>query len=39
VARSWTSNRQQSTLADFAVYVFAAAGLLYSFQIWTKGVF
>jgi len=39
VARSWTSTRQQSTLADFAVYVFAAAGLLYSFQIWTKGVF
>ena len=39
VARSWTSTRQHSGMADLAVYVFAAAGLLYSFQIWTKGVF
>lgn len=39
VARSWTSTRQQSGAADIAVYVFAAAGLLYSFQFWSKGVF
>lgn len=39
VARSWTSTRQQSGMADLAVYVFAAAGLLYSFQFWSKGVF
>lgn len=39
VARSWTSTRQQSGMADLAVYVFAAAGFLYSFQIWSKGAF
>lgn len=39
VARSWTSTRQQSGMADLTVYVFAAAGFLYSFQIWSKGAF
>lgn len=39
VARSWTSTRQQTGMADLAVYVFAAAGFLYSFQIWSKGAF
>jgi hypothetical protein len=39
VARSWTSTRQQSGAADITVYVFAAAGLLYSFQLWSKGAF
>ncbi len=39
VARSWMSTRQQMGVADLAVYAFAAAGLLYSFQLWSKGVF
>lgn len=39
VARSWGSARQQAGVADIAVYAFAAAGFLYSFQLWTKGTF
>lgn len=39
ISRTFTSNRQQSSTADLVVYAFAAAGLLYSFQYWSKGVF
>lgn len=39
VARSWTSTREQAGMANLVVYVFAAAGVLYSFQLWSKGVF
>lgn len=39
VARTWTTTRQHSGMTDLTVYVFAAAGALYSFQFWTKGVF
>ena len=37
VARTWTSTREQAASATFAVYVFASVGVLYSFQLWTKG--
>ncbi len=39
VARNWTTTREQATTATFVVYAFAAAGLLYLFQIWSKGSF
>ncbi len=39
VARSWTTPREQAATATLVVYVFAAAGLLYSFQLWSKGTF
>ncbi len=39
MSRTFTSVRQQSSSADFVVYVFAAAGLLYAFQYWNRGVF
>jgi hypothetical protein len=39
VARSWTSTREQAATASLVVYVFAAAGVLYSFQLWSKGAF
>jgi hypothetical protein len=39
VARNWTTTREQAATATFVVYVFAAAGLLYSFQLWSKGSF
>lgn len=39
VARTWTTTRQQSGMADLTVYVFAAAGALYSFEFWSKGAF
>jgi len=38
VARTWTSTREQAATATFFVYVFAAAGVLYAFQLWTKGM-
>ena len=39
VARNWTTNREQAATATFVVYVFAAAGVIYSFQLWSKGAF
>ncbi len=39
ISRSFTSVRQQSGSADLVVYVFAAAGLLYAFQYWSRGAF
>ena len=39
VARSWTTTREQAGIADLVVYAFAAAGFVYSFQIWSKGAF
>jgi hypothetical protein len=39
IARSWTTTREQASVANLVVYVFAAAGLLYSFQLWSKGAF
>jgi len=39
LVRSSTSTRQQAGVADLVVYLFAAAGLLYAFQFWTKGAF
>ncbi len=39
IARSWTTNREQAATATLVVYVFAAAGVLYSFQLWSKGAF
>jgi predicted phage tail protein len=39
IARSWTTTREQANVANLVVYVFAAAGLLYSFQLWSKGAF
>ena len=39
VARSWTTTREQAGAANLVVYVFAAAGLMYSFQLWSKGAF
>lgn len=39
VARSWASTREQAATATLVVYVFAAAGVLYSFQLWSKGAF
>lgn len=39
IARNWTTNREQAKTATFVVYVFAATGLLYSFQLWSKGAF
>ena len=39
VARSWTTTREQAGVANLVVYVFAAAGLMYSFQLWSKVAF
>ena len=39
VARTWTTTREQAATANLVVYAFAAAGLLYSFQLWSKGAF
>jgi hypothetical protein len=39
VARNWTTTREQAATATFVVYVFAGAGVLYSFQLWSKGAF
>ena len=37
VARTWTTNREQAATANLVVYLFAAAGLLYSFHFYSKG--
>jgi hypothetical protein len=37
VARTWTTTREQAATANLAVYLFAAAGLLYSFLFYSKG--
>lgn len=39
IARNWTTSREQATAATFVVYIFAAAGVMYSFQLWSKGAF
>jgi hypothetical protein len=39
VARTWTTTREQAATANLAVYLFAAAGLLYSFHFYSKGTF
>jgi hypothetical protein len=39
VARNWTTTREQASTATFVVYAFAAAGVLYAFQLWSKGTF
>ena len=39
LVRASTSTRQQAGLADLVVYAFAAAGLLYAVQLWSKGAF
>lgn len=39
IARTWTTTREQAAGANLVVYLFAAAGLLYSFQLWSKGTF
>ncbi len=37
VARTWTTNREQAAAGNLVVYMCAAAGLVYSFQVWSKG--
>lgn len=39
VARTWTTTREQAATANLVVYLCAAAGLVYSFQLWSKGAF
>lgn len=39
ISRTFTSHRRQSGTADLVVYAFAAAGLLYAFQYWSRGAF
>ena len=38
-SRGWTSPRSRNRLSELFVYTFAAAGLVYLAQIWTKGLF
>jgi hypothetical protein len=38
-SRGWSSPRRRTQFADIAVYGFAAAGLLYVVQLWTRGSF
>ena len=37
VARTWTTTREQAATANLVVYLFAAAGLIYSFHFYAKG--
>lgn len=39
VSRTFLSFRSQANTADLVVYAFAAAGLLYAFQFWSRGAF
>ena len=39
IARTWTTTREQAASANLLTYFFAAAGLLYSFQFYSKGTF
>ena len=36
-SRSWGDVRQRTLVADFLVYGFAAAGILYLAQLWSRG--
>ena len=38
-SRGWTSPRTRNRYSDLMVYTFAAAGLFYLAQLWTKGTF
>ena len=38
-SRGWTSPRARNRFTELFVYTFAAAGLLYAAQFWTKGLF
>lgn len=38
-SRGWTSPRTRNRFSDLLVYTFAAAGMLYLAQLWTKGAF
>jgi hypothetical protein len=37
-SRGWTSPRTRSRFTELWVYTFAAAGLVYLAQLWTKGL-
>lgn len=39
IARTWTTTREQAASANLVVYAFAATGVFYAFQLWTKGAF
>ena len=39
ILRTWTTTREQAASASLVVYLLAAAGVLYSFQLWSKGSF
>jgi hypothetical protein len=36
-SRSWGAPNNRTLLSDFLIFGFAVAGLLYLFQLWTKG--
>ena len=38
-SRGWSSPRSRNRFSDLLVYTFAAAGMLYLAQLWTKGSF
>lgn len=38
-SRGWSSPRSRNRFSDLLVYTFAAAGMLYLAQLWTKGTF
>jgi hypothetical protein len=38
-SRGWTSPRNRNRYSDLLVYTFAAAGLFYLAQLWTRGTF
>lgn len=38
-SRGWSSPRTRNRFSDLLVYTFAAAGMLYLAQLWTKGAF
>jgi hypothetical protein len=38
-SRGWSSPRANNRFPELLVYTFAAAGLLYLAQLWTKGTF
>ena len=38
-SRGWSSPRTRNRFSDLLVYTFAAAGMLYLTQLWTKGAF
>jgi hypothetical protein len=38
-SRGWSSPRARNRFSDLLVYTFAAAGMLYLAQLWTKGTF